>query len=120
MRVAALAARGKHHNCGSTRDGLPFEPLYEAKPVHLRHVHVSEYEIEGLALFGRGLIERKSLFPITGDYWNHAPMGENALQDAPIGAVVIDNQHFGPKQNRRRDRDGPGSGLSATILRSGL
>ena len=85
------------------------DALGDGEAIELGHHHVEQDEVERCAAGHRALQLGQRSRPVGYGGRLHVPVGEDVVQDATIGAVVIDHQHAHaaqPRRLRRRDRHG--------------
>ncbi len=92
-RIARIGGRRQHHPRHGRQRGLGGHCLGQLQPVHLRHVHVENGELERIARFGRPQRFAQG-FRAAGDATHaHGPTGQLRVENLAVGLVVIHDQH---------------------------
>ncbi len=94
LNVFPMSGRSQHHDGKQGQIGSPLDFLDQRKTIHLRHVHVGEQQMVGLARIAGADQLGQSLLSGVHALGAHLPGVQHRFHDALIGAVIVDDQHF--------------------------
>jgi hypothetical protein len=115
--VAPLADGGEEDETNRAEGLVGLDRPGQAQPVHSRHLHVEDDEVEAAA--GKNALLQHGEGPGTALHRRHPepPVAELLAQDLPVGGIVVHHEHPASEQTRGgggRHRRLPGLTLEAS------